>query len=156
MKYFLYTKGSCDNCSAYREGAYAYVLSDEHGNIIRQFSKGTIGSTNNIASLKAIIEGCKIITENGAEVTVFSDNQYAINVLSGFWTASANRDLFDKHKPDHKRLNIQYKWIDNKKKSKYNTLAIVLADAAIREIRAIHGINKRESHKIFKKHFRKR
>ena len=155
MKYFLYTKGSCDNRSAYREGAYAFILLDEQKNVVKQFSKGTIGSTNNIASLKAIVEGCRAVPEKNAEVIVFSDNQYAINILSGFWTASANRDLLDRHRLDRKRLNIHYKWINNKEKAKFNTLAISLVNAATEEMRLTHNINKRESHKIFKKYYKK-
>lgn len=155
MKYLLYTKGSCDNCSAYREGGYAYIIVDENDNVIKQFSIGTLYSTNNIMALKAIIEGCKAIRDKGSDVIVFSDNQYAINVLSGFWKASVNKDLVDKHKIDQRRLNIQYKWIKKGCKNKYNQTVISLVDFKTVDIREKHHIHKRESHKMFKKYYHK-
>lgn len=155
MKYFLYTKGSSDNCSAYREGGYAYIIIDENEKVIKQFSTGTLNSTNNIMALKAIIEGCKAIREKGAEVVVFSDNRYAINVLSGFWKASVNKDMVENHKIDQHRLNIQYKWIEKECKNKYNQTVLSLVDFATDDIRQKHNINKRISHKLFRKYYRK-
>lgn len=155
MKYFLYTKGSSDNCSAYREGGYAYIIIDENEKVIRQFSKGTLYSTNNIMALKAITEGCKAIQDKGAEVVIFSDNQYAINVLSGFWKASVNKDIVEKHQIDRRRLNIQYKWIRKEWKNKYNQTVQSLVDFVTDDIRQEHNINKHTSHKLFRKYYRK-
>lgn len=156
MKYFLYTKGSCDNYSAYREGAFAYLITDSKKNVLKTFSRNTLGTTNNAMSIKAIVEGCKAIMEENAEVVVYSDNQYSLNVLSGLWNAKANKELIDQHKKSQKRLHIKYVWV--KKNWDNNFYKIVLSGlkASIDEIMQTHNIDKCYSHKMYKKCYHKK
>lgn len=155
MKYLLYTDGSCDNLSAHREGGYAYVILDEKKNIIKTFSKGTINTTNNIMELTAIIEGCKAIPEDNAEVTILSDSQYALNVLSGKWSAHTNNAIVDSHKPNKKRLRLQYKWIKGHCGNKFNEMADLLAETELNNMRIKYGIDVVGSHQAYKKSYYK-
>lgn len=153
MKYLLYTDGSCDNLSAYREGGYAYVILDQKKNIIKSFAKGTLNTTNNIMELMAIIEGCKAIPEDNAEVVICSDSQYALNVLSGKWTAHVNRALIDEHKINKKRLRLQYNWIKGHCGNKFNDMADLLAETELNNMRIKHGIDVVGSHQKYKRSY---
>lgn len=149
MKYFLYTDGSCDNLSIHREGGYAYVILDHKKNIVKSFAKGVLGTTNNIMELTAIIEGCKAIPDDNAEVTVYSDSQYALNVLSGKWKAHVNLALIDDHKANKKRLRLQYNWIKGHCGNKFNDMADLLAETELNNMRMQHGIDVVGSHRAF-------
>lgn len=152
MKYLLYTDGSCDNLSVHREGGYAYIILDEKKNIIKSFSKGAINTTNNIMELTAIIEGCKAIPKDNAEVTIFSDSQYALNVLSGKWSAHTNKGVIDLHKPNKKRLRLQYKWVKGHCGNKFNEMVDSLAETELDNMRIKHNIDVVSSHQEYKKY----
>lgn len=156
MKYLLYTDGSCDNLSAHREGGYAYVILDQKKNIIKSFAKGTLNTTNNIMELTAIIEGCKAIPENNAEVVIYSDSQYALNVLSGKWTAHVNCALIDEHKVNKKRLHLQYNWIKGHCGNKFNEMVDLLAETELNNMRIKHSIDVVGSHQQYKRNYYQR
>lgn len=156
MKYFLYTDGSCDNLSIRREGGYAYVILDQKENIIKSFSKGTINTTNNIMELTAIIEGCKAIPEDKAEVVIYSDSQYALNVLSGKWKAHTNCSLINEHKINMKRLRLQYNWIKGHCGNKFNDMVDLLAETELNSMRSKLGIDVVASHQAYKTTYFKR
>jgi ribonuclease HI len=151
MKYLLYTDGSCDNLSIRREGGYAYVILDQKKNVVKSFSKGTINTTNNIMELTAIIEGCKAIPEDNAEVAIYSDSQYALNVLSGKWKGQANRSLINNHKANKKRLRLQYNWIKGHCGNKYNDMVDLMAETELNNMRMEHGIDVVNSHEAYKR-----
>lgn len=153
MKYSLYTDGSCDNLSARREGGYAYIILDEKKNVIKSFSKGAINTTNNIMELAAIIEGCKAIPEDNAEVTIFSDSQYALNVLSGKWSAHTNNAIVDSHKPNKSRLRLQYKWMKGHCGNKFNDMADLLAETELNNVRIKRDIDVVSSHQAYGKSY---
>lgn len=132
-RFFLYTDGSCNNNAQPHEGGYAYILTDENRNVIRQFSEGAIGVTNNQMELKAIIEGCKSIKEDDSEVTIVSDSKYALNVLSGKWNASMNVELVAEHSQNSKRLKLKYRWVKGHNGEELNELADKLAGIAAQE-----------------------
>lgn len=155
MKYLLYTDGSCDNLSVHREGGYAYVILDQKKNIIKSFSKGALNTTNNIMELAAIIEGCKAIPEDNAEVTIYSDSQYALNVLSGRWTARANLDLIGEHKINKKSLHLKYNWIKGHCGNKFNDMVDLLAETELNNMRVKHGIDVVGSHQKYRSNYYK-
>lgn len=136
-KYYLYTDGSCDNLSGYGEGGYAYALLDENMKIIKQFSKGALGVTNNQMELKAIIEGCKAVPTESADVVIRSDSQYALNVLSGQWKAKANVKLIAEHKINAKRLILHYDWVKGHNGNKFNELVDHLANSEMMKQKAL-------------------
>lgn len=140
MKYYLYTDGSANNFSPYGEGGYAYILTNSDKQIISQFSKGELHATNNTMELKAIIEGCKAIKEDGSIVIVVSDSQYALNALSGKYKLKANVDLIKEHYGDRKRLDIKYHWVKGHSGDELNELANQLAQDETLRIREQYGI----------------
>lgn len=142
MKYYLYADGSGNNCSPYGEGGYAYIIADQNKNIISQYSNGELDSTNNTMELKAIIEGCKAIKEDNAEVTIISDSQYALNVLSGRYKAKVNLDLIQEHKASSQRLKLKYTWVKGHSGDKLNTMADRMARKEAVRMRQEYGIPK--------------
>lgn len=139
-QYYLYTDGSCENLSPYGEGGYAYVIVSADGNILSQFAKGVMGTTNNRMELTAIIEGCKAIVENGSNVVIVSDSEYAINVLSNRWQPKTNQDLIAQHEENKKRLHLKYRWVKGHNGNKFNELADHLAQSEKINIQAEHGL----------------
>lgn len=140
MKYYLYTDGSANNFSPYGEGGYAFIITNQNKQIITQFSEGELHATNNTMELKAIINGCKAIKENGAKVIVVSDSQYALNVLSGKWKAKTNLELIEKHIENSQRLNIVYTWVKGHNGDELNEMADQLAQDETFRIRQQYGI----------------
>lgn len=140
MKYYLYTDGSANNFSPYGEGGYAYIIANQDKQIISQFSEGELHATNNTMELKAIIKGCKAIKEDNAKVTVVSDSQYALNVLSGKWKAKANFELIQEHLDNIKRLDIEYVWVKGHNGNELNELADQLAQDETFKVRQQYGI----------------
>lgn len=141
MKYYLYTDGSANNFSPYGEGGYAYIITNKDKQIISQFSEGELHATNNTMELKAIIKGCKAI-EDGAEVIVVSDSQYALNVLSGKWKAKANLDLIREHFDKSQKLKIKYTWVKGHNGDELNEMVDQLAQDETYNMRKRYGIPK--------------
>ena len=140
MKYYLYTDGSANNFSPYGEGGYAYIIANQHKQIISQFSEGELHATNNTMELKAIIKGCMAIKENGAKVIVVSDSKYALNILSGKWKAKTNLELIQEHNENSQRLNIEYVWVKGHNGNELNEMADQLAQDETFRIRQQYGI----------------
>lgn len=140
MKYYLYTDGSANNFSPYGEGGYAYIIANQHKQVISQFSEGELHATNNTMELKAIIKGCEAIKEDNAKVIVVSDSQYALNVLSGKWKAKANLELVKEHLENIQRLNIEYVWVKGHNGNELNEMADQLAQDETFRIRQQYGI----------------
>lgn len=140
MKYYLYTDGSANNFSPYGEGGYAYIIANQEKQVISQFSKGELYTTNSAMELKAIIKGCKSIKEDNINIVVISDSQYAINVLSGKWKAKTNLDLIQEHLENVQRLNIEYKWVKGHSGERLNEMADKLANNETLRLKKLYGI----------------
>lgn len=125
--YILYTDGACENHSSDKEGAYAYIILDTQWNIVKKHAAAERYTTNNQMELLAIIEGCKCI-EDGADVTVYTDSEYAIGVLSGKWRAKKNLNLIARHIPSKERLTIHYKWVKGHADDEYNLMCDKMAN----------------------------
>lgn len=108
--YLAYTDGSNDNRDPRRPAGAAYVILDSEGNEIHRASKGFLGKTNNFAEMIAIISAVAWVPE-GARITVRSDSQYAINIFSGEWAASANLNLLERYKQVSKGKKVYLEWV---------------------------------------------
>lgn len=154
MKYYLYTDGSANNFSPYGEGGYAFIITNQYKQILKQFSDGELNATNNTMELKAIIQGCRAI-EDGSDVIVVSDSKYALGVLSGRYKAKANLELIKEHIIDNaSRLNIQYAWVRGHSGDELNEMADQLAQDETFRIRQEYGIplyDYKNSPKVLKK-----
>lgn len=135
IDYYLFTDGSCNNLTEPHEGGYAYVLLDKDFNEVEIGSNGALGTTNNKMELTAIIEGCKAIKNRKAHVKVFSDSQYAINVLSRIWKATKNTELISSHFASNGSLDIEYEWVHGHSGVKYNEICDKLAGEAAQNIK---------------------
>lgn len=88
----MYCDGACQPNPG--GGGYAVLLKfGEHEKLISGTIEGK--TTNQRAEITAAIEGFRAIKEGWlCEVTVYSDSQYLINIMSGEWGIKSNADLF--------------------------------------------------------------
>lgn len=123
MDYTLYSDGAYS--SKNQEGAFAYVMLDKDGNIIKKLARKITDETNNRAEVKAIIAGIYHLPEDAESVNIISDSQYALNTLFNGWSRNANADLFkiaDDILEKKKNVNIQWNWVKGHSGDKYNDM----------------------------------
>ena len=133
--YIAYTDGSNDNYSADMPAGAAYVILDSKGNELHRASKGFMGKTNNYVELMAIISAVNWIPE-GASVIVYSDSQYAINLLSGrFRNVKANKSLVEKYFEVSKGKNVFFQWVRGHNGNYWNEVVDKMANAEFQKMR---------------------
>jgi ribonuclease HI len=120
--YIAYTDGSCNNLSRRREGGAAYIILQDD-EIIKQASKGFVGTTNNRMEILAIISAVNALPVK-ANVSIYTDSQYAISVLSNRKKKQKlNMDLITLfRKVSYKLNNIEFHWVKGHIGNKYNEL----------------------------------
>lgn len=123
-EFVLYADGAYSRMQ--NEGAFAYIILDENGNIVKQRAYKIKNETNNRAELKAIIAGLYNIPEpdKKANVLVVSDSQYALCTLLGTWARKANQDLFEVYEQilKDRDLEIEWKWVKGHNGELYNEM----------------------------------
>lgn len=122
--FVLYTDGAYSMKN--NEGAFAYIILDENGNIVKKSAHKIQNETNNRAELKAIIAGLYNIPNlsEKADVLVISDSQYALCTLLGTWSRKANQDLFEVYEriQQDRELEIEWKWVKGHSGDLYNEM----------------------------------
>lgn len=121
----IYTDGSCTNNGVIEKsyGAYSFIIV-ENESIIYEYVKYEKNITNQIMELSAIKNALCFIVENNYDknVTIFTDSQYSINVITGIWKAKVNlniiRDIVSII--DNNNLNIIFNWVKGHSSNKYN------------------------------------
>lgn len=123
-----WTDGSCDNRNPLRPGGAAYIIFDNSGNEIKRNSKGFVGTSNNRMEILAIMSVVNFLPNN-SKVTIHSDSQYSINVLSGKWKASENLDQIKRYNQIclTKNIKVNYVWIKGHSGNPYNELCDTMA-----------------------------
>lgn len=129
--YEVWTDGSAvmrtDTKRRKYSGGAAYVILHD-GKIFRQGNYGTIDTTISRMELLAIICGVGHCPP-GAMVTVHSDSQYALKVLSGVYAAHKNLDLIEKFRRHSSHLvHIKWKWVKGHSGAEFNELCDRLAN----------------------------
>lgn len=140
-KYIAYTDGGCQNTSIYGEGGSSYLII-HNGEVVKTASKGFLRTTSNRMEMLAIISAVCSIPE-GSDLLVYSDSQYAINTLSGFWKPQKNRDLIFQYNERAKKLSsISFRWLKGHNGDKYNEMVDSMCTDSIKKIVDAHNLPK--------------
>lgn len=139
LEYIAYTDGSCDNMNQYHAGGAAYVIIKD-GEVIRAKNKSLMNTSNNRAEMLAIVSAT-LYTPEGSRLDIFTDSQYAMNVLSGKWRAKANLDLYDQFQRYARNLKmIVFHWVRGHNGDMYNEMVDDMAWSAYKDIITRYGI----------------
>lgn len=124
QEFVIYTDGAYSRLR--NEGAFAYVILDKNGIIVKRSAYKCINETNNRMELKAIIAAiynipCK---DDKVSVLVVSDSQYALCTLFGTWRRNLNKDLFDVYERimKEREIDIEWKWVKGHDGDYYNEM----------------------------------
>lgn len=130
----IYTDGSANNAT-HAKGGYGIVIINE---TVRQFCGGSYINTSSarmeVLAIVRALKKCKV----GDIVTIYSDNEYAVNTLEKGWIfkwekdnfrGRKNRDLWRDFLIEYERLYkmVHLKWIRGHAGYEYNELADKLA-----------------------------
>ena len=126
--YSAFTDGSSDNKNPLRPGGSAYIIFDCQGNEIKRASKGFKNTSNNRMEILAIISVVNSLPY-GSSVTIHSDSQYSINVLSGRWQASMNLDQVALYRRlvAERNIKVTFEWVRGHNGDVYNELCDQMA-----------------------------
>ena len=126
--YQAWSDGSSDNKNPLRPGGSAYIIFDSQGNEVKRASKGFKNTSNNRMEILAIIS-VVISLPYGSSVTIHSDSQYSINVLSGRWQASINLDQVALYRRlvAERNIKVKFEWVRGHNGDVYNELCDQMA-----------------------------
>ena len=126
--YSAFTDGSSDNKNPLRPGGSAYIIFDSQGNEVKRASKGFKNTSNNRMEILAIISVVNSLPY-GSSVTIHSDSQYSINVLSGRWQASMNLDQVALYRRlvAERNIKVTFEWVRGHNGDEYNELCDQMA-----------------------------
>ncbi len=136
MQITIYTDGACDIHAENQPGGWAAILraTDDKGELLREtvISGGAEGTTNNRMELTAVIEALKKLSDS-ADVTVFTDSKYVIDIATGKHRIRANRDLWRAFFAAESRHSVKWEFIAGHSGDEFNDRCDKLA-VAEREI----------------------
>lgn len=89
----IWTDGSCTPSNG--NGGIGVVFVYE-GRIVHEISKGYRDTTNNQMEIMAILAAIQSIKQPIDELTVYTDSQYCVGMLTKNWRAAANTELWEK------------------------------------------------------------
>ena len=114
----IYTDGSSIGNPG--PGGYGLIMEWVGKNLIKEFSKGFIETTNNRMELLAVIIGLELLKKDGFDVVVFSDSKYVVDAVKKKWLFEWEKNNFKKKKNIdlwkrflivYKKHNIKFEWI---------------------------------------------
>lgn len=112
----IYTDGAAQGNPG--PGGYGTILKFNQAE--KELSEGFRLTTNNRMELLAVIRGLEAIKKTGIPVTIYSDSKYVVEAIEKGWLWNwqkknfkdkANRDLWEKYIPLHKRFSPKFVWI---------------------------------------------
>lgn len=130
----IYTDGSCDNLRHPNYGGWAYVIIEDDVIIEEESGCGT-HTTNNRMELTAIIHSL-LNLPYFTSVTIYTDSQYCIGVLTRKYKAQANLDLIEQFfdMVDEKSLDVSFEWVKGHSGNEWNERADKMANDAFFKI----------------------
>tara|TARA_B100001559_G_scaffold70391_1_gene57478 strand:+ start:353 stop:811 length:459 start_codon:yes stop_codon:yes gene_type:complete len=114
----IYTDGSSIGNPG--PGGYGLIMEWVGNNLIKEFSKGFIKTTNNRMELLAVIIGLELLKKDGFDVVVFSDSKYVVDAVKKKWLFGWEKNNFKKKKNIdlwkrflivYKKHNVKFEWI---------------------------------------------
>jgi len=114
----IYTDGSSIGNPG--PGGYGLIMEWVGKNLIKEFSKGFIETTNNRMELLAVIIGLELLKKDGFDVVVFSDSKYVVDAVKKKWLFEWEKNNFKKKKNIdlwkrflivYKKHNVKFEWI---------------------------------------------
>ena len=114
----IYTDGSSIGNPG--PGGYGLIMEWVGKNLIKEFSKGFIETTNNRMELLAVIIGLELLKKEGFDVIVFSDSKYVVDAVKKKWLFEWEKNNFKKKKNIdlwkrflivYKKHNVKFEWI---------------------------------------------
>ena len=114
----IYTDGSSIGNPG--PGGYGLIMEWVGKNLIKEFSKGFIETTNNRMELLAVIIGLELLKKDGFDVVVFSDSKYVVDAVKKKWLfmweknnfkKKKNIDLWKRFLIVYKKHNVKFEWI---------------------------------------------
>lgn len=147
MKEFvIYTDGAYSMLK--NEGAFAFVILDGNGIVIKKRAYKCINETNNRMELKAIIAALYNLPNKEEQVNalVVSDSQYALCTLFGTWRRNLNQDLFDVYERimKEREIEIEWKWVKGHNGDYYNEMCDEMCNQVL-------GYNANEEYEKYKR-----
>lgn len=147
MKEFvIYTDGAYSMLK--NEGAFAYVILDSNGVVIKKRAYRCVNETNNRMELKAIIAALYNLPNKEEKVNalVVSDSQYALCTLFGTWRRNLNKDLFDVYERilKEREIEIEWKWVKGHNSDFYNEMCDEMCNQVL-------GYNANEEYEKYKR-----
>jgi ribonuclease HI len=122
----IYTDGSCIG----QKGGWAYIIINEEENIISNSGRVPKNATNNRMELTACLKAIEKIIElklNGKKITIFTDSQYVITVLSCKKQFTTNEDLITKIRDILHLVDLQFKWVKAHSDNFFNESVDIMA-----------------------------
>ena len=114
----IYTDGSSIGNPG--PGGYGLIMEWVGNNLIKEFSKGFIKTTNNRMELLAVIIGLELLKKDGFDVVVFSDSKYVVDAVKKKWLFGWEKNNFKKKKNIdlwkrflivYKKHSVKFEWI---------------------------------------------
>jgi ribonuclease HI len=122
----IYTDGSCIG----QKGGWAYIIINDEENIISNSGRVPKNATNNRMELTACLKAIEKIIElklNGKKITIFTDSQYVITVLSCKKQFTINEDLITKIRDILHLVDLEFKWVKAHSDNFFNESVDIMA-----------------------------
>ena len=114
----IYTDGS--SLGNPGPGGYGLIMEWVGKNLIKEFSKGFIKTTNNRMELLAVITGLELLKKDGFDVIIYSDSKYVVDAIKKKWLfdwkknnfkKKKNIDLWKRFLNVYNKHNVKFEWI---------------------------------------------
>ena len=103
---------------------------DKRPNAYKELSGTLAGATNNQAELEAVRQVLLAFKRDGVNVTIVTDSEYVIGVLSRHWKAARNKELIAEIKALMSKHSVSFEKVAGHAGVEFNERADALAVAA--------------------------